>query len=97
MTSLLLDINLTEFQNLISDLFSDLWAPLVGIVGSVAVLWGIFVGLKFWKAAGDENKLKEAKSSLVAFIVGIVIIFIIAAAVPVIVAAFQTWVSDSTM
>lgn len=97
MISSLLDINFTEFQNLLNDLFSDMWAPLVGIVASVAVLWGIFVGLKFWKAAGDENKLKEAKSSLISFIIGIVIIFVIAAALPALVAAFQAWVQDSTM
>lgn len=50
-------------------------------------------GLKYILASksGDEQKLKQAKEFAKGIFIGIIIIFLIAALVPVIVASFQSW------
>ena len=83
-----------EFSSTMSALFDEMFTPLISIASALAAIWGIYLGIKFWKSAGDENKRKEAKSAIVSFIVGTVVIFAVAVGAPLLIAALAEWMSD---
>ena len=93
-TLLASSVDYTSFSNALQSLISSMWVPLVGGASALAVVWGLYLGLKFWLSAGDENKRKEAKSAIISFVVGTVVIFAVAVCAPLLIAALSTWVED---
>lgn len=85
--------NFNDFSKVLADLFDSMFTPLIAIASSLAVIWGVYLGLKYWRSGGDENKRKEAKSAVVSFVVGIVVIFIVAVGAPLLITALSQWVS----
>lgn len=81
----------TDVQNAMKSFFDSIFTPLMVIMGSVVVLWGVFVGFKFWQASGDENKLKEAKKALINLIIGTVVMFLVAVVMPLVIDALSDW------
>lgn len=84
-----------DFSSILKDLIKQMWAPCIGIASALTLLWGLYIGWKFWSAGGDEQKKKSAKGALVSFGVGLVVIFVIAAGAPIFIAALSNWLSDS--
>ena len=85
--------NFDNVGKILESFLNQWWAPLLGVVGAAAAILGIAAGIKYMLAAqsGDEQKLKQAKNFVIAIIIGIIIIFLITALVPVIIAGFQSW------
>lgn len=83
-----------DFQSKLNELFSSMWAPLLGVLTGACSLLGVWIGLKWWRAGGDEQKRKEAKSATVHAVIGVVVMFAIAALLPIIIGVFQTWVAE---
>jgi hypothetical protein len=75
----------------INELYVELMTPLIAIFSGAAFLLGLWLGLKFLLAGGDEQKLKKAKESVKFFVIGIVVIFMVLALLPVIVGALKSW------
>lgn len=100
MTSLVLksllaaNANFNDFSSTLSELFDSMFTPLIAIASSLAVIWGVYLGLKYWRSGGDENKRKEAKSAVISFVVGIIVIFVIAVAAPILITALSEWVAS---
>lgn len=88
-----------SFVDAVEGFINSLFGPLVSIAVALSVIWGVYLGIKYWRAAGDENKLKEAKKAIISFIIGIVVIFVVAVVVPIIIAALVTWLNgfDTTI
>jgi cytochrome bd-type quinol oxidase subunit 2 len=86
----------TDFSEAIDHLYKQLAVPLLAIVGGAAVLLGLWLGSKFLFAGGDEQKIKKAKESIKYFVIGIAVIFIVAAGTPMLIAAFQGWQEKPT-
>jgi hypothetical protein len=84
------------FGEIVTNLYNRLMVPMIGVFIGAAFLLGVWLGLKFLLAGGDEQKIKKAKESVKYFIMGIAVIFIVTAGLPVIVGAFQTWAADPT-
>lgn len=80
-----------EFGDVLSSLFDSMFTPLISIAIALTAIWGFYLGFKFWRSSGDENKRKDAKQSLIAFIVGIFVIFLVAVAAPLLITALSTW------
>ena len=80
-----------EFGDVLSGLFDQMFTPLIGIAVALCAIWGIFLGFKFWKSGGDENKRKEAKNSVWMFVIGIIVIFVVAVAAPLLIGALTNW------
>ena len=83
-----------DFNNIseeINGLIKSMWTPCLAIAGALAGIWGVYLGIKFWTAGGDEQKKKSAKSAVIQFVVGIVIIFVVAVGAPMLIAALATW------
>jgi len=80
-----------NFGDVLGDLFDSMFTPLISIAVALTAIWGVYLGFKFWKSGGDENKRKEAKNAVWSFIIGIVVIFVVAVAAPLLIASLSTW------
>ncbi|MDE5722004.1 MAG: hypothetical protein K2I30_04595 [Clostridia bacterium] len=86
----------SEFNSvgqLLADFLNSWWGPLLIVIGACGGILGVIAGFKWWfaHASGDENKVKSAKQFAIGVIIGFVIIFVLAALIPVLVAAFSSW------
>lgn len=84
----------SELQKVFSDLIDSMFTPLVAIASALAVVWGVYLGLKWWRSAGDENKRKEAKSAVISFVIGVIVIFVVAVGAPLLITALIDWRSS---
>lgn len=80
-----------EFGEVLSGLFDKMFTPLISIAVALCAIWGLYLGLKFWKSGGDENKRKEAKNAVWMFVIGIIVIFVVAVAAPLLIGALTNW------
>ena len=85
--------NFDNVGKILESFLNQWWGPLLGVLAAAAAILGVAAGLKYILASqsGDEQKLKQAKNFAVSIFVGIIIVFLVAALVPVIVASFQSW------
>jgi hypothetical protein len=88
------DTQFTEFGTVLSDLFDSMFTPLIAIAVSLCAIWGCYLGFKFWRSGGDENKRKEAKNAVASFVIGVVVIFVVAVAAPLLITALQEWMKN---
>lgn len=85
------DLDFSDLSGAITELLDKMLSPCLVVATSLAVVWGLYLGIKFWMAAGDEQKKKSAKSSIISFVVGIVVIFAVAVGAPLLIGALSTW------
>lgn len=85
--------NFDNVGRLLESFLGQWWGPLLGVLGAAAAVFALAAGIKYILAAqsGDEQKLKQAKNFITGIFIGIVVVFVIAALVPVIIACFQSW------
>ncbi|MCL2370248.1 MAG: hypothetical protein FWC80_03370 [Firmicutes bacterium] len=83
-----------QMQERIGDLYRQLTLPLLGIFIGAALLLGLWLGLKFVFAGGDDQKQKKAKESVKFFVIGVVVIFVVAAMLPLAVGVLHTWATN---
>lgn len=80
-----------EIESALDSLLKGAFNTLIWIATALTALWGIYLGLKYWFSAGDGEKRKKAKDSVVSFFVGIVIIFGVVVIAPLLIAALKDW------
>lgn len=85
-----------EISDALKDLIGQMWVPCIAVASALTVVWGVYLGIKFWSAGGDEQKKKSAKSAVISFVVGIIIIFVAAVGAPMLIAALTQWYNDSS-
>lgn len=93
MSFLSAEADFSDLSDTITDLIQSMWVPCVAVASALAVAWGIYLGVKYWMAAGDEQKKKSAKSSIISFVIGIIVIFVVAVGAPIGISALSEWVS----
>ncbi len=81
----------TDLSDSITELIDSMWVPCVSVASALAVAWGIFLGVKYWLSAGDEQKKKSAKSAIISFVVGVIVIFAVAVGAPLGIGALSEW------
>ena len=87
------EADFTDLSDTITDLIQSMWVPCVAVASALAVAWGIYLGIKYWTSAGDEQKKKSAKSAIISFVVGVIVIFVVAVGAPLGIGALTEWVS----
>lgn len=85
--------NFTSFSNVLTELIDSMFTPLISIAVALTAVWGVYLGFKWWRSGGDENRRKEAKSALWSFVIGIIVIFVVAVAAPLLIAALTEWMN----
>lgn len=88
------DQTFKTFGDTIAGLFNSMFTPLITIAVALCAIWGAYLGFKFWRSGGDENKRKEAKSAVTSFVIGIVVIFVVAVAAPLLITALSEWMTN---
>ena len=63
---------LTQGVNL-SDYVNTLMSYIIGLVGLIAILGFLISAVMYFTAAGDEEKIKKAKSAMTYSIIGVVV------------------------
>lgn len=91
------DQTFKEFGDVLSGLFDSMFTPLIAIAISLCAIWGCYLGFKFWRSGGDENKRKEAKSAVASFVIGVVVIFVVAVAAPLLISALSEWMTNNAV
>lgn len=86
----------SEFNSvgqMLADFLNSWWGPLLIVIGACGGILAVIAGVRYWMAhaSGDENKVKAAKQFIISIVIGIVVIFVLAALIPVLVAAFSSW------
>ena len=89
------EADFTDLSDSITDLIKSMWVPCVAIASALAVAWGIYLGIKYWTSAGDEQKKKSAKSAIISFVIGVIVIFVVAVGAPLGIGALSEWVSSN--
>lgn len=81
--------SLDELKNNLTGLINQAWPIIVGVLSAVVVVWGAFLGFKYWQA-GSQEKQREAKEYLKNFFIGLAIIFVLG----VVAVALIGWLGD---
>lgn len=94
--SLLAASNFDSVGDLLESFLNEWWGPLLGVVSAAAGVLAIAAGIKYImaRANGDEQKVKQARNFVIGILIGIAIMFLLAAGIPVIIAAFQSWYGE---
>lgn len=92
---LLADANLDNASSAFSTMMKTIWPWLVGIFVGLIVLWSLYVGIRLIVARSQEQQ-KEAKGLIKNFIIGIVVIFVLAVVVTALVYFLKDWSEDAT-
>lgn len=81
--------SLDELKNNLTGLINQAWPVIVGVLSALVVVWGAFLGFKYWQA-GSQEKQREAKEYLKNFFIGLAIIFVLG----VVAVALIGWLGD---
>ena len=84
-------MNSKDLAERIGELYNLMTVPLLICLSSAALLIGIWIGSKFLLSGGDEQKIKKAKETLKHVIIGTIVIFAVAALLPMIIAILDNW------
>ena len=83
-----------SFGDAAKDLWSRIW-PIILSVGTIAlIIYGLAVALTWVHAGGDEQKRRAAKTKIIFYTSGIVLVFVILVAVPMIITGMSDWAGD---
>lgn len=89
------DIDWTDVWGPIKDLLNSVGPYLVGAIIAFTVIWGMYVGSKYWAAGDDEERLKKAKLLLKNTILGVLIGAVLIVALPLMITALVTWMGPN--
>ena len=74
----------------ISKLVDSTWVYFVIALGSVAVIWGAYIGIRIAFAKKKEEQI-NAKGMIIRFFIGIVIMFVLAGGLPLLIRGMSAW------
>lgn len=82
-----------QIGTLLKNFLNAWWGPLLTALAACGGILGVVAGVKYWlaHASGDENKIKGAKNFIIGIVIGVAVIFVLAAGIPILVAAFTSW------
>lgn len=74
----------------IADLVDSVWIYLVIAVGSVAIIWGAYIGIRIIVAKRKEEQI-NAKGMVKRFLIGIIVMFVLAGGLPLLIKGLSAW------
>ena len=85
-----LEKRLKAFVEKVEELIDAVWIYLVIAGGSVVTIWGAYIGIKVAVAKKNEEQI-NARGMVKSLIIGTVVIFVFAVAVPLLIKGLITW------
>ncbi len=86
-----LNENLAKIVSNLQTLMDSFWIYIVLAMAAVVVVWGAYVGIRIAIANRNEDKI-NARGMVKNLIVGIIIMFVIAMAAPLLINGLSAWV-----
>lgn len=90
-----LDGNLQGIVTKLSELMDSFWIYIILAMAAVVVVWGAYIGIRVAIANRNEDKI-NARGMVKNLIIGIIIMFVIAMAAPLLINGLAAWVGTST-
>ena len=87
-----LDIIKSKLDSLISEVVP--WV--FGIIASLVIVWIIYIGIKYIMAT-SADKRKEAKEIIKQFVIGLIVLFVIAAISGSVIGGLYYWYSGKSL
>lgn len=84
----------TSFSDALKELWGEIWGTILAIGVICLVAYGIAVAATWISAGGDEAKKKSAKTKIIYYTTGIILIFVILVGVPMIIAGMSDWAGN---
>ncbi len=95
MTNLLaaatLNENLQGIIGKLNELMDSFWIYIVLAMAAAVVIWGAYIGIKIAIAHRNEDKI-NARGMVKSLIIGIIVMFVIAMAAPLLINGLSAWV-----
>ena len=89
------DQTFNQFGDVLAGLFDSMFPALITNAVSLCAIWGCYFGFKVLGSGGDENKRKKGKSGIASFVIGVVVIFLVAVAAPILISALSEWMTNN--
>ena len=86
--------SLAQIVEKLSVLMDSFWIYIVLALAAVVVVWGAYVGIRIAIAHKNEEKI-NARGMVKSLVVGIVVAFVIAVAMPLLINGLSSWLSWS--
>ena len=83
--------NFVTIIDKIEELVDSVWVYMVMVCASVVVVWGAYIGIRVAVAKRNEEKI-NARGMVKSLIVGIVIMFVLAMALPMLIHGLGKWI-----
>ncbi len=90
-----LNENLQGIVTKLNELMDSFWIYIVLAMAAVVVVWGAYVGIRIAIANRNEDKI-NARGMVKNLIVGIIIMFVIAMAAPLLINGLSAWVGTES-
>lgn len=86
--------NLNTLETNLKALLSQAWPIIIGVVSALVVIWGLFIGFKYWQA-GTQEKQREAKEYVKNFFIGLIAIFVVGVVAVALIGWLGDWASSA--
>ena len=83
--------NFVTIIDKIEELVDSVWVYMVMVCASVVVVWGAYIGIRVAVAKRNEEKI-NARGMVKSLIIGIVIMFVLAMALPMLIHGLGKWI-----
>ncbi len=83
-----------QFSDALKELWGEIWGAILAVGVICLVAYGIAVAVTWISAGGDEAKKKGAKTKIIYYTTGIILIFVILVGVPMIIAGMSDWAGN---
>ena len=87
---------LDNIQGRLNDLIEQVVPWVFGIIASLIILWIIYIGIRYIMAT-SADKRKEAKEIIKQFVIGLIVLFVIAAISGSVIGGLYFWYSGQTL
>ena len=87
--------NLQGIVTKLNELMDSFWIYIVLAMAAFVIVWGAFIGIKIAIANRNEEKI-NARGMVKNLIIGIVIMFVIAMAAPLLINGLAAWAGTDT-
>lgn len=88
---LVADIDWSDLETAIKELVDSVKVPIFSVLGSVVVVWSLYIGALFIFAGDNEEKVKKAKNALKWYLIGLAIIGVLSGISVLIVNILSGW------
>ena len=85
-----MDTSMAELMTKIGDLVSTIYPYLLIAVALVVLVWGVYIGVRIAIAHKNEEQV-NARGMVKNLIIGVLVIFIIMVAVPLLISGLSAW------